>query len=308
MDEPTHIPVLVNEVLAYLAYRPEPQDAASRGAGSARPRTRLIIDGTVGQGGHAERLLDALPGCRILGFDRDPVNLSIAQRRLERFSDRAVLVRDSYANVLAHASAHGFERVDGVLLDLGFSSAHVDDPERGFSFMQNGPLDMRYDRAGELTAETIVNGWTAEDLAWLFRTYGEEPAARIMARAIVEARRDRRIRSTLELADVISAAVRRRGKIHPATRAFQALRIAVNDELGELERALPVFVEMLAPGGRIAVISFHSLEDRLVKRYFKSREGEILRVLTKHIVAPSEEETRANPRARSAKLRVAERI
>ncbi|OGL95953.1 16S rRNA (cytosine(1402)-N(4))-methyltransferase [Candidatus Uhrbacteria bacterium RIFOXYB12_FULL_58_10] len=316
MAEPTHIPVLVNEVLRYLVERPEQQVASSRGAGSDAPtqhtgrlpEEQLLIDGTVGQGGHAEQLLAALPGCRLLGFDRDPVNLSIAKKRLERFSDGATLVHDSYANASHHAYVHGFTQVDGVLLDLGFSSAHVDEPERGFSFMQEGPLDMRYDRDGEVTAETIINSWNVDDLAHIFRVYGEEPAAQVIAKAIYAARKTERITTTLQLAELVASVIRRRGKIHPATRVFQALRIAVNDELGELERALPVFVELLRPGGRLAIISFHSLEDRMIKRFILSQEGNTLQSLTKHVITPSEEEIRSNPRSRSAKLRVAERL
>lgn len=307
MEEPTHIPVLVNEVLAHLV-KPEQQDAASRGAGSVPPEERRFIDGTVGQGGHAERLLASLPGCRLLGFDRDPVNLSIAARRLERFSGCAVLVQDSYANAKRYATAHGFDQVDGVLLDLGFSSLHVDDPERGFSFMADGPLDMRYDRSGDLTAEGIVNSWSVDDLAQVFRVYGEEPAARPIAKAIYDARRQERITTTLQLAGVVEAVIPRRGKIHPATRVFQALRIAVNDELGELERALPDLVSLVKPGGRMAVISFHSLEDRMIKQFFAGQDGTTLRIVNKHIITATEEEIRSNPRSRSAKLRVAERI
>lgn len=307
MEEPTHIPVLVNEVLLHLA-KPEQQDAASRGAGSVPPEERRFIDGTVGQGGHAEAILRVLPGCRLLGFDRDPVNLSIAKKRLERFSDCAMLVNDSYANAKRHASAHGFDRVDGILLDLGFSSMHVDDPERGFSFMAEGPLDMRYDRSGELTAEAIVNSWNVDELARIFRVYGEEPAARPIAQAIFDARKAEPITTTLQLADLVEALIPRRGKIHPATRVFQALRIAVNDELGELERALPDLVSLLKPGGRIAIISFHSLEDRMIKQFFAGQDGTTLRIITKHIITATEEEIRSNPRARSAKLRVAERL
>ncbi len=307
MVEPTHIPVLVNEVLAHLV-KPEQQDAVSRGAGSVPPEERRFIDGTVGQGGHAERLLASLPGCRLLGFDRDPVNLSIAKKRLERFSDGAVLVQDSYANAKQRAYDLGFDQVDGILLDLGFSSLHVDDPERGFSFMADGPLDMRYDRSGELTAEGIVNSWNVDGMARIFRVYGEEPAARPIAQAIYDAHKVERIVTTLQLANLVEAIIPRRGKIHPATRVFQALRIAVNNELGELERALPDLVSLLKPGGRIAIISFHSLEDRMIKQFFAGQDGTALRIVTKHIITATEEEIRSNPRSRSAKLRVAERI
>lgn len=167
---------------------------------------------------------------------------------------------------------------------------------------------MRYDRDGEVTAETIINSWNVDDLAHIFRVYGEEPAAQVIAKAIYAARKTERITTTLQLAELVASVIRRRGKIHPATRVFQALRIAVNDELGELERALPVFVELLRPGGRLAIISFHSLEDRMIKRFILSQEGNTLQSLTKHVITPSEEEIRSNPRSRSAKLRVAERL
>jgi len=314
LAEPTHIPVLVNEVLRALVERPEQQVASSRGAGSdaparsqgRKPEERLFIDGTVGQGGHAEQLLAALPGCRLLGFDRDPVNLSIAKKRLERFSDRAVLVHDRYANAPRHAHAHGFTDVDGILLDLGFSSAHVDEAERGFSFMQEGPLDMRYDTRQELSAEGIVNKWTREDLSTIFRRFGEDPRSAIIAKAIVDARRSMRIDTTYQLAEIVASVVPRQGKIHPATRIFQALRIVVNDELGEVERGLTAALEKLNSGGRCAVITFHSLEDRLVKNLFKTQQG-LLHITKKPIIA-SEEEAKANPRSRSAKLRIAEKL
>ncbi len=300
MDEPTHIPVLVTEVLTHLVERPEQKEMQARGAS--------FIDGTVGQGGHAEAILRALPGCRILGFDRDSANLDIARRRLERFDAAAILVQDSYANVTQHARANGFEQVDGILLDLGFSSAHIDDPERGFSFAHEGPLDMRYDRTGDLTAEAILNGWSVEDLSRIFRVYGEEAAALQIAKVVYAARKKVRITTTTQFADLVETVVRRRGKTHPATKVFQALRIAVNDELGQFERVLPDLVDLLRPGGRLAIISFHSLEDRIAKHYFSERNGETLNVITKRPVGPSDEEVHSNPRSRSAKLRVAEKI
>lgn len=286
-----HVPVLLEEVSNYL--QPEPN--------------KFFIDGTVGLGGHAYALMSrALPGSRLLGIDRDASNLEIARERLARFGDSVVLVRDSFANVKTHASVHGFTSVGAILLDLGFSSVHVDDPSRGFSFASNGPLDMRYDRTQALTAEMIVNGWSVDELARIFRQYGEEAQALRIAAAITREREDHRITSTSELSKIVEGVIKRHGKIHPATRMFQALRIAVNDELGELERALPNLVELLAPGGRIAIITFHSLEDRLVKRFFKSRPD--LQILTKRVVTPSQEEVRKNRRARSAKLRVACRL
>lgn len=293
MNEYTHEPVLLDEVLAYL--NPQPEEH--------------FIDGTVGLGGHAQKILKRiLPGGRLLGIDRDARNLSLAKQNLQTESDQVVLVRDSYANIKRHAEAEGFDQVSGILLDLGFSSVHIDDAERGFSFQNEGPLDMRYDQSQELTAAGIVNTWSEEELAKIFRTYGEERHARQIAKAICQHRKGTEIRTTAELAELVASVIPRRGKAHPATRVFQALRIAVNDELGELERALPDMVRLLKPGGRLAVISFHSLEDRMIKRFFKSQHEKTLNVLTKRVVKPSQEEIKQNPRARSAKLRVAERI
>lgn len=286
-----HQPVLLSEVISYL--KPEPND--------------LLIDGTVGLGGHAEVLLArVLPGGRLLGIDRDANNLEIARERLSRFGDNVVLVHDSYANAKSHAAHHGFDSVNGILLDLGFSSVHVDDPTRGFSFAHDGPLDMRYDQSQTLTVEVIVNEWSQDELARIFRQLGEDPRARQAAEAIVVCRKDKRIETTAQLVQCLASALPRQGRTHGATRMFQALRIAVNDELGELERALPDLVDLLAPGGRIAIISFHSLEDRLVKQFLKSRTD--LHLVNKHVITPSQEEVRKNPRARSAKLRVAEKI
>ncbi|MBI5370360.1 16S rRNA (cytosine(1402)-N(4))-methyltransferase RsmH [Candidatus Uhrbacteria bacterium] len=291
----THIPVLLQEVLTYL--QPEPNQS--------------FIDGTVGQGGHAEALLErVLPEVRqtvrYLAIDRDASNLAVAKDRLSRFGASVVSVHDRYANVKACAYAHHFTAVDGILLDLGFSSIHVDDPSRGFSFRSDGPLDMRYDVSGGLTAADIVNTWSEDELARAFRQYGEETKARDVAKAIIARRKKRPFERTLELSECVQKVVPKRGQIHPATRVFQALRIAVNDELGELTRALPDLVDLLRPGGRLAIITFHSLEDRIVKTFMKERLD--LRVLTRHAIKPSIMEVRENPRARSAKLRVAEKI
>jgi 16S rRNA (cytosine1402-N4)-methyltransferase len=286
-----HIPVLLHEVLDYL--KPEPN--------------HLLIDGTVGQGGHAKALIErALPVVRLLGIDRDPKNLAIAKENLSAFGDRVVLVQDSFANAKAHAYAHRFTSVNSILLDIGFSSLHVDDPARGFSFSNDGPLDMRYDVSQELSAEVIINSWSVDELARIFRVYGEEKNARSIAEAIVAKRAVHRIVRTEELADLISELVPRPRRTHPATKVFQALRIAVNDELGELKRALPEIVSLLASGGRIAIISFHSLEDRIIKQYFKN--DPTLKVITKRPLTASKSEVKENSRSRSAKLRVAERI
>lgn len=293
-----HIPVLLNEVLEYL--KPEPNQS--------------FIDGTVGQGGHAEVILERVTSVvrqkaatgRLLGIDRDARNLTVAKECLSRFGHAAVLVHDSYAQVKVHAQAHQFTHVNGILLDLGFSSAHVDDPNRGFSFRSDGPLDMRYDTSCGLTAADIVNTWDEDELARIFRLYGEERKAREVAQAIVRRRKHQLFERTIDFSECVEGVIPRTGKIHPATQVFQALRVAVNDELGELTRALPDFVDVLAPGGRLAIISFHSLEDRLVKTFMKERSD--LRILTKHVVTPNLQEVKQNPRSRSAKLRVAEKI
>ena len=288
-----HIPVLAQEVLSWLDPQPN-QD---------------FIDATVGLGGHAALLLERTgPNGRLLAFDRDERNLAEAKQNLAAFGDRVVYVNDSYQALKQAAYDHGFSEVRGILMDLGFSSGHIEDAQRGFSFQRPGPLDMRYDQRGEVTAEMIVNSWTAQDLAHIFFVYGEERHAHKIAKAIVESRRRARITTTSELADLIVATIPRHGKIHPATRVFQALRIAVNDELAELEQTLPQTRDVLQAGGRLAVISFHSLEDRIVKRFLKAHADEDFNILTKRPVIATEEEQKQNPRSRSAKLRVAERL
>lgn len=311
MDDVTeraaHIPVLLEAVIEAL--RPHP--------------TARLIDGTVGAGGHSAAWLEAsAPTGRVLGLDRDAAAVEAARARLAPFGERAVVVHASYAQLGEIAPPLGFAEVDAVLLDLGFSSLQVEDATRGFSFRQDGPLDMRYDRRQSLTAADLVNGLDERELANLIARYGEDRYARRIARAIVAARP---IRSTLALAEVITRAVPRpTEKIHPATRTFQALRIAVNDELGELERALPQAVALLRPGGRLAVISFHSLEDRLVKHFLRRESQDCLcpprqpvctcghratlRLLTRRPIMAGDEEVARNPRARSARLRVAERL
>lgn len=282
-----HIPVLANEVIEGLALKPGMR----------------VLDGTVGLGGHAELCLEATsPDGTLVGFDRDARNLAMAAEHLKRFGERVTLVRDSFGNI----AERNVGTLDAALFDLGFSSVHVDDPSRGFSFMHEGPLDMRYDTTQELTAEAIVNGWSRDDLATILRRYGEEPRAPQIAKAIFDARRNQRIATTTQLADIISAVVPRFGKAHPATKTFQALRIVVNDEFGEIERGLAAVVDALKPGGRLAVITFHSLEDRLVKLFMKQHAS--LRPTTKKPVVPAYEEIRSNRRARSAKLRIAEKV
>jgi 16S rRNA (cytosine1402-N4)-methyltransferase len=295
-----HTPVLLAAVLAGLA--PQPGGC--------------YVDGTLGGGGHAAALLDvSRPDGRLLGIDADPSALAAAGARLAPFGERATLVHGNFRDLAQLAQAAGFEQIDGLLLDLGVSSHQLDTPERGFSFLADAPLDMRLDTTSGETAADLVNETPENALANLIYRYGEERGSRRIARAIAEARRKGRIATTSTLAAIVERALGgRHGKIHPATRTFQALRIAVNHELESLEMALPQAVELLAPGGRLAVIAFHSLEDRIVKQFLRAESGyggaegaTRLRIITKKPVVAGEEETSANPRARSAKLRIAER-
>ncbi len=306
-DASSHTPVLYQEVLAAL----EPRAGAR------------YIDGTVGAGGHAQGVLEAShPDGELLGLDRDPAAVALARRRLKPFGKRAILRQSSFAEMVDRAAAVRWKRVQGVLLDLGLSSMQLDDARRGFSFQKEGPLDMRFDPSQPVTAADLVNGLPERDLADLLARYGEERQARKIAAAIVAARP---LTTTIELADVAASVVKRtRSGIHPATLTFQALRIAVNDELRTLEIGLEQAVSLLAGGGRLAVISFHSLEDRVVKHYLRQESKDCicpperpmctcghkaqLRLLTQRPIQAQEGEVQANPRARSARLRVAERL
>ncbi len=282
-----HQPVLVTEVLEALAVAP----------GGA------YIDCTVGEGGHTEAILNAAPECLVIGLDRDPTALAAAKARLARFGDRVRLVNDSYTTLAEQAGLQGGSTVMGVLLDLGLSSLQLESEDRGFSFLRDGPLDMRFGPQDGMTADDVVNRFSERDLVRTIHEYGEEPRARRVARAIVQRRP---IRGTAHLAQVVQDALGRRGRIHPATRTFQAVRMEVNQELAALRTALASAAETLQPGGRLAVISYHSLEDRLVKTTF--RESAVLKVLTKKPITPSREEVVYNPRSRSARLRAAERL
>lgn len=307
MDE--HVAVLFDEVLDLLQPR-----AGCR-----------YIDGTVGAGGHSAGILEAsAPDGRLLAFDRDAEALAYAAERLSIFDDRVTFVQASFAEMGRLAPDHGFEKVDGVLLDLGLSSRQLDSPERGFSFLREGPLDMRFDRSAGPTAADLVNSLDADALADIFWRHGEERHSRKYARAIVAARP---LATTMELATLIEREAPgyvRRKRIHPATQVFQALRIAVNQELAELERGLPVAIDLLRPGGRLAVISFHSLEDRTVKQFFRELSRDCVcpprqpictcdaqatvRVITRKVIMAGDEEVEQNPRSRSARLRVAEKL
>lgn len=284
---------------------------------------RRYIDATVGAGGHSAGILEgSSPNGRLLGLDRDPSALKLAKKNLAPYVDRLYLHHASFTALKSVVATEGWETVDGILFDLGLSSMQIFEPERGFSFRLEGPLDMRFDPSQETTAEDLINNLRHEDLTEIIRTYGEERRARRVARAIVEARP---IQDTLHLARIVQEAVGpTRQRIHPATRTFQALRIAVNDELEALKDGLAQSLEVLREGGRLVVIAYHSLEDRIVKRYFREQSRDCvcppeelfcrceaearLRVLTKRPIRPDEAEIEANPRSRSARLRIAERI
>lgn len=281
-----HQPVLLAETLELLAVKPG----------------GFYVDGTVGQGGHSEEILRrSAPDGRLLAADRDPEALAACAARLQSFGGRARFVQADFRELPSHLVG---QAVDGILLDLGLSSAQLDDPERGFSFQADGPLDMRMDRSSGETAAEVVNRWPEKDLADLIYRFGEEPASRRIARAIVAARKTARIRTTAELGAIVrGAAGRARPGLNPATRTFQALRIHVNRELQGLGDALSALARSLAPGGRLVVIAFHSLEDREVKQAFRALEGEGFRRLTRKPGRPTDDEVRRNPRARSARLR-----
>jgi 16S rRNA (cytosine1402-N4)-methyltransferase len=286
-------------------------------------REGLYIDGTLGAGGHAWGILQgSRPDGLLLGLDVDPQAIELAHVKLAEFGKRAILVHASYSTLLEQVSRLGWRWVDGILLDLGLSSMQLDTQVRGFSFQVEAPLDMRFDPGGKVCASTLVNNLDEKELADLLFRYGEEQRSRQVARAMVRARP---IYTTTQLAKVV-ARVTSGGKsgIHPATRTFQALRIAVNGELDALEEVLPQTLEALASGGRLAVISFHSLEDRMVKQFFRKESKDCLcpprqpictcghkatlRELTSKPIRPQEDEIRNNPRSRSARLRIAERI
>jgi 16S rRNA (cytosine1402-N4)-methyltransferase len=302
-----HRPVLLAQVVTALA----------------PPVGGWIVDTTVGLGGHAQALLAETPGVRLLGLDLDPSALALARERLAPFGERAVLVNSSYLRLAEVARDHGVTGADGVLFDLGVSSLQLDTPDRGFSFRHDGPLDMRFAQTGASAADLLAE-MGEEELVRVLRDFGEEPRARRVARAIIRARLKQPIRTTGELHRVVRAALwPSRGRIDPATRTFQALRIATNRELEGIPDALEQAGRLLRPGGRMAVIAFHSLEDRLVKRTLRRLSGRcvcppgsfactcqperLLEVLTPRPVTPEPEELAENPRARSAKLRVAAR-
>ena len=295
MKDRYHVPVLLEEVLRYL-----PSDPGG-----------LVVDGTLGGGGHAEALAERLgPRGLLLGLDRDAEALEACRGLTERFPGRVRLARGNFGALPEILRREGLGPASGVLLDLGVSSRHLDEADRGFSFLRDGPLDMRMDPSDGPSAAELVNGLREAELERLFRELGEEPRAHRVARAIAEARRRRPLATTGDLARTVERALGRQGGRHPATRVFQALRIAVNRELEALEGFLGSLATVLAPGGRVVVIAYHSLEDRRVKKAFQAPEdvcGGPLRVLTRKVVKPGRDEVERNPRARSARLRAAER-
>jgi 16S rRNA (cytosine1402-N4)-methyltransferase len=313
MNATAHVPVLVERVVALLAP-------------AVRDPSAVLVDATLGLGGHSSALLSQFDSLRLVGLDRDPEALKLAAERLAPYAHRITLVHARYDELPEVLARLGYDRVDGVLFDLGVSSLQLDEPRRGFSYAQDAPLDMRMDPTGGITAADVVNRYPAEELARILREYGEERFARRIADAVVRERGREPFTTTARLAELVRGAIpaaTRRSGGHPAKRTFQALRIEVNGELAALERALPGALAALRVGGRAVVLSYHSLEDRLVKRVFAAgatssappdlpvtlpEHGPWLRLLTRGAETPSQEELTRNPRAASARLRAVEKI
>jgi 16S rRNA (cytosine1402-N4)-methyltransferase len=307
-----HTPVMLEKVLQSLRCKPG----------------GIYVDGTLGGGGHARAILEnTAPDGLLIGIDRDDDALLESEKRLQPFGQRKILIKGNFADIGEILTNLNIRKVDGILLDLGVSSHQLDTADRGFSFSLDAPLDMRMDQSSRYRAYDLVNLSPEKELRQVIRAYGEEPMAGRIARAILAKRASAPIRTTIELADVVCRAVRRQGvrkKVHPATRTFQAIRIAVNQELSNLSTAMDAGIDQLGQGGRFSIISFHSLEDRIVKETFRSREGRCqcppglpvcqcqreakLRVLTRKPLRPEAGESETNPRARSARLRTAEKI
>ena len=307
----SHVPVLLKECVENLNIKPE----------------GLYLDGTLGRGGHSFEIASRLTTGHLICVDKDESAITQGRERLAEFGDRVIFVRDDFRNAVLIIDKAGLGPADGMLFDLGVSSPQLDDAVRGFSYMQNAPLDMRMDRSQPLSAYDIINGYSEQELTRIFFDYGEEKFSRKIAAAIVERRDSKPVETTFELTEIIKSvlpAKALREKQHPAKRVFQAVRIAVNDELGAAETMIKTAPDALAKGGRLCVISFHSLEDRIIKNGINSRINgctcpreapictcgfvQTLRSVTRKPLVPSEEELERNPRARSAKLRVAERI
>jgi len=309
MTDFSHIPVLLSETLDLLNLR----------AGNK------VVDCTLGLGGHSEAILKKIgPKGKLMALDQDEDNLKKAKQRLKKFEKQIIYVHSNFENLKTEIERHQFGHPDAILFDLGLSSPHVDRPERGFSFQKEGPLDMRYDQSQALTAQLVINTYNEKKLADLIYQYGDERRSRVIAKAIVNERKKHPITNTLQLAEVIQATVKGKTGHHPATKTFQALRIYINRELEVLESALHQAINILAPKGRIVVISYHSLEDRLVKNIFRYYTRDCicpkelplcqcnfqkkLYLLTKRPIIPTGIEVEQNPRSRSAKLRAAERL
>lgn len=307
-----HVPIMLNEVI----------DALNLQQGS------IIVDATIGGAGHSSEIIKRiLPGGLLIGIDQDEDAIMASQERLGPYSPNVVIKKANFSDIKKVLSSLGISRVDGILADVGVSSYQLDEAHRGFSYMHDAPLDMRMDRSSKITAEVLVNTLSKSELEKIIREYGEERWASRISEFIVRERQQKPIKTTGQLVDIIKAAIparsRREGP-HPAKRTFQALRIAVNDELKNLENAIWDFIDVLRPGGRLAIITFHSLEDRIVKTAFKNAENPcicpkdfpvcicnrkpLIKIITKKPIIPSEEEQHDNPRSRSAKLRVAEKL
>ncbi|MFH1284303.1 MAG: 16S rRNA (cytosine(1402)-N(4))-methyltransferase RsmH [Candidatus Peregrinibacteria bacterium] len=299
-----HVPVLKDVVQKYLDVR----------------RGEVVLDATLGLGGHSLEILKSLgKKGKLIAFEQDERNLQEAKKRLKAFEKQIIYIHDNFRYLKNRITGEGIKSVDKIFFDLGLSSPHVDDPERGFSFMKEGPLDMRFDRRSDLTASDVVNTYSEEELARIFYDYGEERFAKKIVRGICGRRKEKAFETTTDLAGFIESIIPKRGhKLHPATKIFQALRIEVNDEINALKKALEQAASVLKTGGRIVVISYHSLEDRVVKQFFKklisppATQSEAIyrnfgepffEAITKKPVVPTEEEIMKNPRSRSAKLR-----
>ena len=290
-----HLPVLLSEAINYL----DPKENEN------------FIDATLGEGGHTLALLQKTsPAGKVLGIDLDPETLEIAHRKLHTFGDRLILANDNFKNLEIIADDKKFKEISGIIFDLGMSSRDIDEAGRGFTFLKDEPLLMNFGSDSLLTAEHIVNNWPEDELEKILKLYGEERFSRQIARGIVMARNEKPIKNTFDLVKIIEKSTPNfyhHGRIHPATRTFQALRIAVNDELNTIQKGLEAALRMISSGAKIAVISFHSLEDRIVKNFFRDNKS-VLQILTKKPVTPAAVEILNNPRARSGKLRVAQKI
>lgn len=281
-----HIPVLKEEVIDFLKLKVKDK----------------VVDCTLGLGGHAEAILEKIgPSGKLIGIEQDEENLEIARERLKKYFDQTFLYHANFADL-----EQVVEKADAILFDLGMASTHVDEPEKGFSFLRDGPLHLKFDRSSKKDAADLVNSLDEKELARIFFRFGEERRASRIAGEIIRERKKEKILRTKKLAEIVERAVGRRGRRHPATKVFQALRIAVNDELNVLQKGLWSAVDILKKGGRVVVISYHSLEDRIVKNIF--REAAELKIITKKPIVPSREEIERNPRSRSAKMRVGEKI